>query len=392
MILHLLPDDKFIMSFCSMAIKAGALLGVEQVFMVRDSKPYKYLPEDTSFLVNAPINSLAFNEATNKLGAGDRIIIHFMHPLLLTWLSTFETKAKIEWIFWSSDFYTCMYYDYPDYDPLTEAFLKEWYNSPLSRYKLLHWFRKYKRASREKQQLIQFNKMRDAAVKKIAVFHHFIREEYEKIKEIIPLKATFNLFSYSLDMSFDEIYHQSKKLSLANSPINIHELNLMVGHSAYPYVNHPDSFEFLKDKTKDVNIVVPLSYGDAKYIAHVKMLGEEIFGNRFFPFMDYMSFEQYLVLLMSCNGLFVSLNTPKAMGNIHTMLILGKRVFIKKESLKYAYFQRQGIKVNTIDEFSRALLLQPEDEAVVNQNVKKILENHSGSQHDIYVENMLKLS
>ncbi len=392
MLLHLLPDDKFITTFCRMATEV-ALANVHQLFVVRDAKPYKYLPEDAPYLINAPFDSPEFTELTGKMGKGDRIIIHFLHPAAIAWLENFETEASIEWVFWSGDFYTWAYYNFQEYDALTDAYLKAWYNSPLSRFKALHWYRKYKRSQKEKADEREFNKKRDKAISKISVFHHYVREEYDLVCKMIPLKARFNHFCYTQDMSFDDIYTQSQKLESNNSPLNVDETNLMVGHSGYAYVNHLDSIDFLKDKlSPNVNVVVPLSYGDKAYIDHVTEVSGGAFGTRFVPITKYMSFEEYLIVLKSCDALFLSLNTAKAMGNLHTLLLLGKRIFIKREMLAYAYFERIGIKVNTHEEFSEELLRQPEKEDVVQNNIDIILDIHSLAKHYKYTNNLVNLS
>ncbi len=373
-----------------MAIEA-ATDGIEQLFLVRDKKPYKYLPDDAPYLVDAPIGGDEFERLTNSVGKGDRIIIHFLSPNVRRWLAVFNTEATIEWVFWSSDFYVCMYNDFPEYEPITKAYLQKGINEPLSRFKLIDLFRKQKLKRKKNQLIIKFEAERDAAARKISVFHHYIKEEHELIEKLIPLKARFNFFCYSQDIPFNEIYELSRKLNLANSPLNINETNLMVGNSGFPYSNHSDTFRFLKDRVRDVNIILPLSYGDKAYIKHIISVAEDVFGSRMLPFMDYMLFEQYLELLMSCQGMIIELNTVKAMGNIHTLLLLGKRVFVKRDTLAYNYFKRRGIKINAIDEFSEALLNQPEESEIVANNVKLILEMHSFSKNYSYVENMIKL-
>jgi hypothetical protein len=374
-----------------MAMEA-APSSLEQIFLVRDTKPYKYLPEDAPYLVSAPIGGDEFERLTNSVGKGDRIIIHFLSPNVRRWLAVFNTEATIEWVFWSSDFYTCMYHKYPDYDALTSKYLFQNLEAPLSRFKLLDVYRKMKRQRKEKDRVKLFETERDLAAQKISVFHHYIKEEHALVESMIPLKARFNYFCYSQDIPFNEIYDLSKQLTLAGSPLNPAEPNLMLGNCGYPYINHLDSFDFIKDKVDGVNLVVPLSYGEKPYIEHVIAQGKRMFGERMMPFLDYMSFQQYLVLLMSCQGMLISLSTPKAMGNIHTLLLLGKRVFIKREMLAYAYFERIGVKINAIDEFSEELLMQPEDPAVVASNVKRIIEMHSYAQNYSYVENMIKMT
>lgn len=390
MILHILPDDKFIVNFCTMAMQA-APAGLDQVFLVRDAKPYKYLPEDAAYFVNAPLGSEEFNRITQSLGKGDRIIIHFLHPGIRRWLATFNTQATIEWVFWSSDFYTWMYWDYPDFGPHTQAYLNKEKDVPLSRFKLLHWYRSLKQKQEWAKRLKTLQHERDTAANKIAVFHHYIKEEHALVESMIPLRARFNYFCYSQDVPFNEIYELSKNLSLHHSPLNTNEPNLMVGNCGYPYINHLDSFEFLRGKIEGVNVVVPLSYGEKPYIGQVIAKGKELFGHRMLPFMDYMSFQEYLVLLMSCQGMLIDLHTPKAMGNIHTLLLLGKRVFIKRDMLAFAYFERIGVKINAIDEFSKELLMKPEDPAVVARNVSRILQMHSYDQNYSYVANMINL-
>ncbi len=390
MVIHLLPDDKYVFTFCT-AARNVPVSEMEQLFLVRDPKPYKYLPVDADFLQNSPVGSPEFERVMGAAGKGDRIIIHFLNPTVRNWLAGFNTEASVEWVFWSSDFYTCMYLDYPDYDPITLAFLNRHRNVPLSRFKLLHWYRKCQLNKKVAARQLSFEQMRDAASSKISVFHHYIEEEYALVKQMIPFKAKFNYFFYNQNMSYDEIYELGKKAKPERSPLNINEPNLLVGNCGYPYINHLDSFDYLKDKINGVNVIVPLSYGEQPYIEEVIAQGKRLFAARMVPLKDYMSFNEYLNLLMSCQGMFISLNTAKAMGNILTLLLLGKRVFIKREMLAYAYLKRIGVKVNAIDEFSMELLMQPEDPETIAENAKRIIEVHSATRSVEVVENMIKL-
>lgn len=373
-----------------MAIEA-ATDGIEQLFLVRDKKPYKYLPDDAPYLVDAPIGSEAFERITSSLVSGDRIVLHYLHPSVRRWLANFNTKATIEWVFWSSDFYYCMYLNYPHYQPLTATVVRGNAPQPLSRFKLLHWYRSYKAKRQQKQKQREFIQERDTVAKKISVFHHYIKEEHELVEQLIPMKARFNYFCYSQDIPFDEIYRLSKTLTTASSPLNPNETNLLVGNSGYPHANHIDCFEFLKDKTESVKIITPLSYGDKEYINHVIAAGKKMLGDKLITIMEFMTFEQYLVLLMSCNGMLIGLSTPKSIGNIFTLLILGKRVFISKDSMAYKFIERMGIKINTIEEFSTVLLMRPENPEVVAENTARIIEMHSFAQNYSYVANLIKM-
>lgn len=389
MILHILPDDKFVENFCRMAMEV-APAGLEQMFIVRDPKPYRYLPNDAAYLVNLPFDNPQFKHTLDSMGKGDRIIIHFLHPFLHNWLATTNTLASIEWVFWSSDFYTWAYRNFPDYDPETKAFLHKGQNAPLSRFRLLHWYRKLRREREKQRKQSEFNAKRDIAVSKISVFYHFIAEEYELIKSMIPLKARFCCFSYMQDISFDTMYEQVK-LNPLHTPTNPAPPKLMVGNCGYPYINHLDSFEFLKGKVDGVDLIVPLSYGDKKYIAEVEARGNKMFEGHVEFLIQYWSHQEYLTLLKSCQGLMLHLNTPKAIGNVNTMLLLGKRVFLKRENIAYQYFRRLGMKLNTIDEFSIDLLMQPEDPEVVANNIRCIFSINSKQKKYDYVEQMLKL-
>lgn len=146
-------------------------------------------------------------------------------------------------------------------------------------------------------------------------------------------------------------------------------INILVGNSADPTNNHLEVFEKLKlYKDEDIKIIVPLSYGDQSYARQVIKAGNAIFGSKFQALTYFMPFENYLNLLSEIDIAIFNHKRQQAFSNIITLLGLGKKVFIRKESTLNGVFKEYGLTVfdsNNID-------LQPLGEIIKEQNINNV--------------------
>lgn len=136
-------------------------------------------------------------------------------------------------------------------------------------------------------------------------------------------------------------YHNEKKDS---------KTNILVGNSADPSNNHIEILvKLLPYKDKDIRIYVPLSYGNRAHAKKVMEKGAEWFGEKFIPVTDFLPFQEYLFFLTSIEIAIFNHKRQQAMGNIITLLGLGKSVYLRNDVSQWSLLSRLGIKLKTIE-------------------------------------------
>ena len=123
-------------------------------------------------------------------------------------------------------------------------------------------------------------------------------------------------------------------------------INILVGNSAAPTNNHIEIFDkLLALKNKKIKIYVPLSYGDKSYAKEIARIGHNYFGEQLVPLFNFMSNIEYINFLSNIHIAIFNHNRQQGMGNIITLLGLGKKVFIRNDITSWKYFEKLGIKI-----------------------------------------------
>ncbi|BDF95573.1 TDP-N-acetylfucosamine:lipid II N-acetylfucosaminyltransferase [Pseudoalteromonas sp. KAN5] len=126
-------------------------------------------------------------------------------------------------------------------------------------------------------------------------------------------------------------------------------VNIQLGNSADPSNNHIEALEkLLPFKNENICIFAPLSYGQQEYAQQVIAQGEKWFGDKFKPFTEFMSFEDYLLFLGSIDIALFNHKRQQAMGNIITLLGLDKTVYIRSDTTQWQFFEKKDVKVGDI--------------------------------------------
>jgi len=127
-------------------------------------------------------------------------------------------------------------------------------------------------------------------------------------------------------------------------------INILIGNSADPTNRHFEIFEMLERyRDDDIQIFAPLSYGDKAYALRVAEEGKRLFGDKFTPFLEFMPFDEYLSFLGQIDIAMFNHRRQQAMGNIITLLGLGKKVFIRSDITPWKMFEEKGVKVYDIN-------------------------------------------
>lgn len=142
-------------------------------------------------------------------------------------------------------------------------------------------------------------------------------------------------------MYLSNVYKEYKIPKKRSSTINI-----QVGNSADPSNNHIEALEKLCPyKDEDICIFVPLSYGNEEHAKKVIKQGNEWFGDKFIPLVDFMPFDEYLQFLGSIDIAIFNHKRQQAMGNTITLLGLGKLVYIRSDTSQWKLFKEAGIAI-----------------------------------------------
>ncbi len=121
-------------------------------------------------------------------------------------------------------------------------------------------------------------------------------------------------------------------------------LRIQVGNSATRSNHHKEVFELLKRyKQEDIDVIVPLSYGNDTYKNEVIELGRQYFGSCFIPVTEYMDKKLYVNLLNKVDIGIFNVDRQQGMGNINILFSLGKKVFINRDNPMWSYYQSFGV-------------------------------------------------
>lgn len=142
-----------------------------------------------------------------------------------------------------------------------------------------------------------------------------------------------------------------KYYDLSKIEKNVDKICIQVGNSGCETNEHIEVFERLsKYRDKNIEVICPLSYsGKEEYINKVIKVGYEIFGKeKFVPIIDFMSFDKYLELLAKVDVAIFNHKRQRGLGNITTLLSLGKKVYISEEVSTWQFCIDHNLKVYSI--------------------------------------------
>lgn len=106
----------------------------------------------------------------------------------------------------------------------------------------------------------------------------------------------------------------------------------LVGNSADPSNNHAELFDKIKKSgCLPVKLIVPLSYGPKEYASKVAELGARMFGSSFVALRDFVNHDDYLKMLSDVDVAVFNHRRQQGMGNVISLLGMGKTVAIRSD-------------------------------------------------------------
>ena len=146
-------------------------------------------------------------------------------------------------------------------------------------------------------------------------------------------------------------------------------INILLGNSADPSNNHFQLLQKLKPFIKEnIKIYAPLSYGDMNNKTAVIKEGKRIFGDKFIPLTKLREIKQYHSLLSKIDFAVFGHKRQQAMGNTITLLGLGKKVFMDRETTSWLLFKEANIQVFNNDQID----LNKLSSQISDKNIKQV--------------------
>lgn len=222
-------------------------------------------------------------------------------------------------------------------------------------------------------------KFRKFVIKRIGHLVSYIPGDIERVRQWYGATGQYHKCLMYLSNVVDiEILGRDTRTKVANSKSHI-----LVGNSADPSNNHLKTLEkLLPFKEKNIEIYLPLSYGDKTYANKVIQQGTNWFEDKIFPMTSLMSFEEYLDFLNRIDIAVFNHKRQQAMGNTITLLGLGKTVYIRNDTSQWQLFEYLDVKVKNVEDFDLSVLSEADIESnkkVIERefNVEKLVSQYS---------------
>lgn len=357
-ILHLANDEKFIdqavRSFEHAAPAANDLY-------IYASGPLQFVKTPTKKKISF-IPSILGSVASD-FSRYDLIVVHSLNSVWWRALSRAPEHIPIVWLGWGYDYYDLIF---QSVDRLFLPLTKDELQSKDKKNILKRVFSSFKQVVKK---IVLIDK--EVVVERVNYFAPVLPDEYLMVKREckglkFPSQVTWNYGNLEEDL----IKGFSDEWVLGE--------NILIGNSATAENNHLDTFSLLsKAGVSNRTLVTPLSYGKKDYREIVIGHGQEIFGDKFSPLIDFMPIGEYIKILLSCGYVIMNHVRQQAVGNIVIMLYLGAKVFLREESPTYSFFRGQGAVIHTIQDLEKdpGLLTERLDPSSMQTNRDVVIKN-----------------
>ncbi len=332
--LHVFNDPKFSKGFFAFLLKHTVDLSKHFLFHYRCTpSSCEDYGMDRIFAAHffSPLANLLM---LKPLFQADKIIIHSLaSPFLLIYLYLFPSLVKKSyWVIWGKDLY---------------------FHNTLNK-------------KRPDHLLYEFFRRR--VIRNIPHIITHIDGEYERAKQWYGSTARHHkCFMYPSNLYTERPFKEKSQ----------GRVKVLLGNSADPSNNHLEVFELLaKFKDTEIEIIVPLSYGNKRYANRVIEAGQRIFGDKFTPLTELIPLPKYLDMLEQIDIAIFAHRRQQAMGNITSLLGMGKKVYLRNDISSWEFFAALGVETFNLD----TLDIKPLDHAVQLNNKEKIRTYFSEAQ------------
>lgn len=223
--------------------------------------------------------------------------------------------------------------------------------------------------------------------RKIAVFIAIHPADLPVYDRNIKGKAHKLWAPYNFDKDENHFYEQHNKIALREKLAVGAPLVIQIGNRADEPLNHISILQSLfKYKNENIKIIIPLSYGDNEYAEKVKRVAVDLFAEKVVCLREFMPFAEYQELMSSVDILIVDSDRQIALGNIHPMLYMEKKVYLSSKSPLYKYYIDNGIKVFDIDSLDTTTFEELSKDVDLSSGSKYIRDYKSKDPYAVWSE------
>ena len=173
---------------------------------------------------------------------------------------------------------------------------------------------------------------------------------------------------------FNAIYPMGYKLpAFPRANTNLHKpLNVMIGHSAFPYLQHKKYIELLAPYSKLINLCLVLNYGDKLYAEEIKQVVMEKSFENYVIYEKFMNKDEYVNLINQMDYCVFDFEKQAAFGNILLCLYLKKNIYLSPSGIMYKTLIEEKLNVkpcsSLLEDISNTNNLFTSDELIKNRS------------------------
>ena len=302
-VLHLCYIEKFTPEFIEL-IRRKVKNNIHKfITMGQNNEKYPIkIGDDLHYL---PGKYLRYFRIIKEMNTTDKIVIHGLFDpgiILLLFLQPWLLK-KCYWVMWGGDIYTTA-------------------------------------SQGVGNTILEFCKKKVA--KNIGNLVTYIEGDFEFVKKRYNVKGTWK---YCI-MYPSNCFKKANVRSSNKKP----EIDIQVGNSADPTNEHEFIFNKISNsQLNNVRVFSPLSYGDRFYASTVEAKAKVYFGSKFIAMYDFMEPSNYTQWQSSIDIAIFAHRRQQGMGNILTLLGLGKTVYLRSDVSSAVFLTKLGLKLGRID-------------------------------------------
>ncbi len=335
-IVHICQDEKFINSAY---LQFEQLYPNQNEFYIYDclNGETKHIKRNETFHF-FELNQEFFESLNNSI-----VVFHSIPNHLAKYLQFINKSNKVVWFLFGFETYgdQMLYSENVLLDKITYKYFR---NKSIGfnfkeqvKYYLFPFIRKIKKdlyySEKEYQIIKREEKLNN--LKRVDYIGSSFEEEKQIQSKILKFdRPLFDFWYYPLEVIVD-----------MRTEINLNKGKVLIGHSGFSNGNHLDVVYKIKNyNLSNVEVIIPFSYGEKKYMEIVKKEIASLKINVKF-LEDFMPLSLYSGLLNDVKIAVFNNRRQQAIGNIITLIYFGSKVFLSEKNTFYQFLKRQNVLV-----------------------------------------------
>lgn len=348
--LHLLHDEKFFDPFAEKLESLGLL--DNNVFVIKECGPLKFIRR-----TDLVFGRLCDTELLGDVSRYKKVFIHSFSFEMYRWVHQ-HTFQELNWMIWGKELYESELVDFKLYEPHTKRIVRKIRNTRIT---LALYYRRAENYLMNIDVKKIYNKIDNVLT--------WIEPEYNyAVKHIKGLNAKHKEFAYTFEhdvkMFIDKFNTEQFYINAASK-----NLRFIIGNSGASANNHLDALHAIA-KINFGEVMMPVSYGDQKYILLLKQEVLSTYGAKHITYADkFLNFGQYLDFFNRYDVFVSNSLRPIGMGNIWMAFLLGKLVFMNPNNLVFSYLKSLGLNVYGLDTINQIATIVKDVDLEMNKKI-----------------------